>query len=91
MEEVHDFEFDETKGSQVENKNLEDMRGAKLDEAMKYLVIGDIRPREEQAQEDDSIRVVPSTVRDHPLNQIVCDLRSGVHTRSRLSSFCEHY
>jgi len=91
VEEVHDFEFNETKGSQVENKNLEDMRGAKLDEAMKYMVIGDIRPREEQAQEDDSIRVVPSTVRDHPLNQIVGDLRSGVLTRSRLSSFCEHY
>ena len=27
LEEVHDVEFDETKGSQVENKNLEDVRG----------------------------------------------------------------
>ena len=27
LEEVHDIEFDETKGSQDESKNLEDVRG----------------------------------------------------------------
>ena len=27
LEEVHDVEFDETKGSQDENENLEDVRG----------------------------------------------------------------
>jgi hypothetical protein len=27
--------------------------------------------------------------RDHPLDQIVGDIRSGVQTRSRLASFCE--
>ena len=27
LEKVHDVEFDETKGSQVENENLEDVRG----------------------------------------------------------------
>jgi hypothetical protein len=27
LKEVHDVEFDETKGSQVENENLEDVRG----------------------------------------------------------------
>ena len=30
LEEVHDVEFDETKGSQVENENLEDVRGIQL-------------------------------------------------------------
>jgi hypothetical protein len=29
--------------------------------------------------------------RDHPLDQVVGDIRSGVQTRSRLASFCEHY
>ena len=29
--------------------------------------------------------------RDHPLDQIVGDIRRGVQTRSRLASFCEHY
>jgi hypothetical protein len=60
-EEVYDVEFDETNGSQVEDENLDDVRDAKLDEAMKYMAIGDIRPKEEQTQEDDSIRVVSSS------------------------------
>ena len=32
VEEVHDVEFDETNGSQVENENLDDVRCANLDE-----------------------------------------------------------
>lgn len=43
---LNDVEFDETNGSQGENENLNDVRGAKLDEAMKYMVIGDVRLRE---------------------------------------------
>ena len=35
LEEVHDVEFDETKGSQDENENLEDVRGIQLSKAMK--------------------------------------------------------
>ena len=30
LEEVHDVKFDETKGSQDENENLEDVRGIQL-------------------------------------------------------------
>lgn len=41
---MRDVEFDEINGSQVEGENLDDMRGAKLDEAMKYMAIGDISP-----------------------------------------------
>ena len=105
---------------------------------MKYMALGDIRPREAQTQVDDSIQAnatssvqveyTPSTrgshdqikvtsaspssnvqsnfepssssgpptisqaiARDHPLDQIVGDLTSGVQTRSRLASFYEHY
>ena len=38
LEEVHDVEFDETKGSQDENENLEDVRGIQLSNAMKNMV-----------------------------------------------------
>ena len=42
LEEVHDIEFDETKGSQVENENLEDVRGIQLLNAMKNMDVGKI-------------------------------------------------
>jgi hypothetical protein len=29
--------------------------------------------------------------RDHPLDSIVSDILRGVQTRSRLTSFCEHF
>jgi hypothetical protein len=32
-----------------------------------------------------------SITRDHPLDQIIGGIQSGVQTRSRLASFCEHY
>jgi hypothetical protein len=35
LEEVHDVEFDETKGSQDKNENLDDVRGIQLLNAMK--------------------------------------------------------
>ena len=46
LEEVHDVEFDETKGSQVENENLEDVGGIQLSNAMKNMDIGELRPRQ---------------------------------------------
>jgi hypothetical protein len=39
-------EFDETNGSQEEDKNLDDVRDNQLANAMKKMDIGDIRPRE---------------------------------------------
>ena len=45
LEEVHDVEFDETKGSQEENENLEDVRGIQLSNAMKNMDVGKLRPR----------------------------------------------
>jgi hypothetical protein len=32
-----------------------------------------------------------SIARDHPLDQIIGEIQSGVQTRLRLASFCEHY
>jgi len=32
-----------------------------------------------------------SIARDHPLDQVIGGIQSGVQTRSRLASYCEHY
>jgi len=44
LEEVHDVEFDEAAGSQSEAQNLDDVRGDQLENAMKNMDVGDIRP-----------------------------------------------
>jgi hypothetical protein len=36
-------------------------------------------------------RIHHSIVKDHPVDQIVGDISKGVQTRSRVSSFCEHF
>jgi len=59
LEEVHDVEFDETQGSQDEEKNMDDVRGTQLADAMKRMEIGDIRPREVLDVEDDKDQVLP--------------------------------
>ena len=61
VEEVHDVEFDETNGSQVEDNNLDDVRGVNLQESMKNKAIGDIQPRVLEEEEDDSITVITPT------------------------------
>jgi hypothetical protein len=53
LEEVHDVEFDETKGSQDKEENLDDVRGTQLVNAMKNMDVGDIRPREVIEVKDD--------------------------------------
>ena len=53
LEEVHDVEFVETKGSQEENENLEDVRGIQLSNAMKNMDIGQLRPRQVNDDKDD--------------------------------------
>ena len=55
LEEVHDVEFDETKGSQVEDENLEDVRGIQLSNAMKNMDVGELRPRQVNDDEDDQV------------------------------------
>jgi len=47
----------------------------------------------DQPSASNQVQVLQPThiARDHPFDQIVGDIRSGVETRSRLASFCEHY
>jgi hypothetical protein len=58
IEEVYDVEFDETNGSQDENKNLDDVGGVHLRNTMKTMAIGEIKPMED---DDDGIVVIPSS------------------------------
>ena len=72
LEEVHDVEFDETKGSQDENENLEDVRGIQLSNAMEKIkwlvqVIDD---------EDDQVQVLSNSNVQDDANQFSA---SGSH------------
>jgi hypothetical protein len=46
-----------------------------------------------QASESNQLPILQPTsiARDHLLDQIIGGIQSGVQTRSRLASFCEHY
>ena len=61
LEEVHDVEFDETKGYQDENENLEDVRGIQLSNAMKNMDVGELRPRQVNDEDDDQVQVVANS------------------------------
>ena len=61
LEEVHDVEFDETKGSQHENENLEDVRGIQLSNAMKNMDVGELRPGQVNDDEDDQVQVLSNS------------------------------
>ena len=61
LEEVQDVEFDETKGSQDEDENLDDVRGIQLSNAMKNMNVGDLRPRHVIDEEDDQVQVLSSS------------------------------
>ena len=69
LEEVHDVEFDETKGSQVENDNLEDVSGIQLSNAMKNMDIGELRPRQVIDDEDDQVQVLSNSNVQDDTNQ----------------------
>ena len=61
LEEVHDVEFDETKGSQDENENLEDVRGIQLSNPMKNMDAGELSPRQVIHEEDDQVQVLSNS------------------------------
>ena len=61
LEEVHDVEFDETKGSQDENKNLEYVRGIQLSNTMKNMDVDDIRLRQVNDEEDNQVQVLSNS------------------------------
>ena len=61
LEEVHDVQFDETKGSPDENENLEDVRGIELSNAIKNMDVGELRPRQVNDEEDDQVQVLSNS------------------------------
>ena len=62
LEEVHDVEFDETKGFQDENENLEDVRSIQLLSTMKNVGVGD----QVIDEKDDQVQVLSnSNVQDN--------------------------
>ena len=61
LEEVHDVEIDETKGSQDENENIEDVRGIQLSNVMKNMDVGELRPRQVNDDEDDQVQVLSNS------------------------------
>jgi hypothetical protein len=69
LEEVHDVEFDETKGSQDENENLDDVRGIQLSNAMKNMDVGELRPRQVNDEEDDQVQVLSNSNMQVDINQ----------------------
>ena len=80
LEEVHDVEFDKTKGSQKEDENLDDVRGIQLVNTMKNMDVGDIRPREVIEVKDDKDQVLSSPIVQNA-NQAST---SGVHDQSQV-------
>ena len=69
LEEVHDVEFDETKGSQDKHENLDDVRGIQLSNAMKNMDVGDLRPRQVIDEEDDQVQVLSNSNVQDDTNQ----------------------
>jgi len=58
VEETFDVEFDETNASQGASDNLDDVGGEPLRDGMKNMLVGDIKPKE-----DDDVQIIepPST------------------------------
>ena len=69
LEEVHDVELDETKGSQDENENLDDVRGIQLSNAMKNMDVGESRPTQVIGEEDDQVQVLSNSNVQDDTNQ----------------------
>jgi hypothetical protein len=69
LEEVHDVDFDETKGSQDENENIDDVRGIQLSNTMKNMDVGELRPRQINDEEDDQVQVLSNSNVQDDTNQ----------------------
>ena len=69
LEEVHDVEFDEIKGSQDEDENLEDVRGIQLSNTMKNMDVDKLRPRQVNDDEDDQVQVLSNSNVQDDINQ----------------------
>ena len=54
VEETYDVEFDESNGSQRTHENLDDVGDEPLREAMKNILVGDIKPKDDE----DDVQVI---------------------------------
>ena len=54
VEEIYDVEFDESNGSQGAHENLDDVGDEPLREAMKNILVGDIKPNDDE----DDVQVI---------------------------------
>jgi hypothetical protein len=70
FEDVHNVEFDETKGSQDGDENLKNVRGIQLSNAMKNMDVGELRPRQVIDQEDDHLQVLSNSNMQDDTNQV---------------------
>jgi len=61
VEETFDVEFDETNRSQGTSDNLDDVGGEPLRDAMKNMLVGDIKPKED----DDDVQVIDAPSSSH--------------------------
>ena len=57
VEETFDMEFDESNGSQGAHENLDDVGDEPLREAMKNILVGDIKSKDDE----DDVQVIGST------------------------------
>jgi hypothetical protein len=69
LEEVHGVEFDETKGSQDENENLDDVRGIQLSNTTNNMDVGELRPRQVIDEEDNQVQVFSNSNVQDDTNQ----------------------
>jgi hypothetical protein len=69
LEEVHDVEFDKTKGSQDEDKSLDDVRGIQLSNAIKNMDVDELRPRQVIDEEYDQVQVLSNSNEQVDTNQ----------------------
>ena len=54
VDEIYDVEFDESNGSRGAHENLDDVDDEPLMEAMKNIMVGDIKPKDDE----DDVQVV---------------------------------
>jgi hypothetical protein len=66
----------ETKGSQDENENFEDVRGIQLSNATENMDVGELRPRQLIDEEDDQVQVLSNSNVQVDTNQ---ESTSGSH------------
>jgi hypothetical protein len=70
LEDVHDVEFDETKGSQDRDENLENVRGIQLSNATKNMDVGELSPRQVIDEEHDQVQVLSNSNMQDDTNQV---------------------